>query len=126
MLNLGCNIFVFNSEDSITEFQYRGCFFEASKKSEVFLTSGNLSMHGLFDSFNLITHVSFNDTIEFADFKSKILTESLLNKFIQVSNAETSWNSVKSYANPIPSIDEFTQAPKKHIKKKTSLQTKLS
>lgn len=120
LLSIGCNIFVFNSEDSITEFQYRGCFFETSKKAEAFLTSGNLSMNGLFNSFNLVTHISFNDYAEFTDFKSQILTESLLTKFIKISDSENSWNSSKSYINSIPSIDEFTQKNDKPVQKSTN------
>lgn len=118
LINIGCNVLVFDSEDGITEFQYRGCFFESSKKAEVFLTSGNLSINGLFDSFNIITHLTYNiaskDENEFLSFKNQVLTESFLAKFNPLDINEMtytgeSWNSIKNSTASIPSISEFTK-----------------
>ena len=110
LINIGCNIYVFSSEDSITEFQYRGCFFESAKKADVFLTSGNLSMNGLFDSFNIVTHLIYDNLDEFNQFHEKILSPSLLENFSKVDTLiESDWTSVKTSEINIPTISEFTK-----------------
>ena len=117
LISIGCNVFVFSSENSLTEFQYRGCFFETSKKVEVFLTSGNLSLNGLFDSFNIVTHLTYNieskDNNEFLEFKETVLNDNFLSNFRKVEHSEEiydedNWNLVKPSVLPIPSINEFT------------------
>jgi len=120
LLNCGCNIFTFNSGDGITEFQYRGCFFEASKKADVFLTSGNLSLNGLFDSFNIITHLTYDtsskENNEFLEFKKSVLNETFLAQFEKIESStelynEDSWSYSKNSGASIPSISEFTHKP---------------
>ena len=59
LITLGCNVHTYISS-STREFQYKGIIFESSKTAEVFFTSGNLSLNGIYESHNIITHMSYN------------------------------------------------------------------
>ena len=130
LISIGINVYVYDSDD-ITEFQYRGCFFEAQKKADVFLTSGNFSLNGLCDSINIVTHIDYDlntDKEDYDEFKNSILSPEILSNFHEAQQSPIDYfeddTYVKSYADPIPSISEFTgkESPKKSKKKKTTAE----
>ena len=134
LLNIGCNVYAFSSDDDLAELQYRGCFFESSKKVDVFLTSGNLSMNGLFDSLNIVTHLTYTidskKNNEFIEFKENILSDSFLSKFTKIDSSEIiyneeNWNSSKSSGAVIPSINEFKQKPAPKLQTETSSDSNI-
>lgn len=113
LLDLGCNLYTYINPEGNAEFQYRGIIVESAKSSDVYLTSGNLSLTGLYNSHNIITHISYDiskDKEEYKNFKNSILSEDLTNKFIKIST-ETLPKIIDDIkkSTSIPSISDFTK-----------------
>lgn len=120
LINLGCNIYTYINQNSILEFQYRGVIFESTKVSEIFFTSGNMSLNGMFESHNIITHISFNlttDKEEYKNFKNNIFNNELTDNFVNVTieNLPAIIGELKKTSS-IPTISDFA----KHDLKVTS------
>jgi len=113
LIGMGCNLYTYINLDSTTEFQYRGVIFESAKTSEIYFTSGNFSQNGMFESHNVITHISYNvsdEKKEYASFKNTIFNEELTGNFtyITTENLPAVIGEIKK-SNPIPTISDFTK-----------------
>lgn len=113
LIAMGCNLYTYINLDSTTEFQYRGVIFESAKTSEIYFTSGNFSQNGMFESHNIITHISYNiseDKKEYTEFKNNIFNEELNSNFtyITTENLPAIIGEIKK-SNPIPTISDFTK-----------------
>lgn len=110
LVNMGCNVYTYINSASTAEFQYRGIIFESAKTVEIFLTSGNLSLNGLYESHNVITHVSAQKE-EYDELKNNILPSSLTDYFTKVS-IETLPEILSQLkkASSIPTISDFTKS----------------
>lgn len=113
LIDLGCNIYTYMNPEGTTEFQYRGIIVESTKSSDVYLTSGNLSLTGLYNSYNIITHISYDiskDKEKYNEFKNNILCEALVNNFVKLST-ETLPKIIDTIkkSTSIPSISDFAK-----------------
>lgn len=113
LIAVGCNLYTYINLDSATEFQYRGVIFESAKTSEIYFTSGNFSQNGMFESHNVITHISYNisdEKKEYTEFKNNIFNEELNSNFnyITTDNLPAIIGEIKK-SNPIPTISDFTK-----------------
>lgn len=113
LINMGCNIYTYINPDSDAEFQYRGVIFESAKNSEIYFTSGNLSLNGLFESHNIITHISYEISAEkeaYSNFKNTIFNDELTNNFtlITLETLPSIIGELKK-SSSIPTISDFTK-----------------
>lgn len=112
LIELGCNVYSHVSE-STREFQYKGVIFESSKTAEIFFTSGNLSLSGLFESHNIITHISYNLTNEsdnYAELYNSLFNSCLTDNLVllSVETLPKILDKVKK-SETIPTITDFTK-----------------
>lgn len=113
LINMGCNIYTYINPESAAEFQYRGVIFESSKTSEIYFTSGNLSTNGLFESHNIITHISYDISVEkeeYNNFRNTIFNNTLTENFVLLA-LETLPSIIGELkkTSTIPTISDFTK-----------------
>ena len=130
LIAMGCNLYTYLNQNSTTEFQYRGVIFESAKTSEIFLTSGNFSQNGMFESHNVITHISYNlseDKKEYTEFKNTVFNEDLTNDFtyITLENLPAIIGELKR-ATSIPTISDFTKSDLKITSSIDSADTNIA
>lgn len=125
LLEINCEVLLFKGpgNDYISDFQYKGAICEFSKKATIYLTSGNFSLSGLYDGYNIVTEFSYDLSSEdkklFKDFTKKLFPKTTSDLFEKISFDNIPDTSFKV---PIPSIEEFTQKDVSSTKKvKTSI-----
>jgi hypothetical protein len=109
LLNANCEVYLFknSSKDFISDFQYKGAIFENAKKATILLTSGNLTMSGLFEGYNTITRFTYDvskEKDEFENIKNSLFSENILGLFERITKENISELS----PSEIPTIEEFT------------------
>jgi len=109
LIALGCNVYTYMNENKSIEFQYRGVIFESSKTAEIFFTSGNMSLNGLFEAHNIITHISATKE-EYKNLETIIFNKDLTNNFVKITleNLPSIIGELKK-ASSIPTISDFTK-----------------
>lgn len=109
LLSIDCEVYLFknSSKDFISDFQYKGAIFENSKKSIILLSSGNLTMSGLYEGYNTITRFTYDmvkEKDEFKNIKNNLFSKSISELFENITKEKL--NNLKS--SEIPTIEEFT------------------
>lgn len=111
LLELGTDVFLFkgNDKDFISDFQYKTIIFKSAKKIVVLLSTGNFTLSGLFDGYNIVTEFTYDlpeDTAEFKKLSNSLIYNNSKNLFEEITrnNFDNKLNNEKE----IPSIEEFT------------------
>lgn len=111
LLELGVDVYLFNGNDKdfVSDFQYKSVIVKSSKKAIVLLSSGNFTLSGLFDGYNIVTEITYDlpeDIEEFEKFTSSIICTDENNLFLKLTRDKL--DEVLNVEKEIPSIEEFT------------------
>lgn len=111
LLELGTNVFLFKGidKDFISDFQYKTVIFKSSKKATILLSTGNFTLSGLFDGYNIVTELTYDlpeDNDEFERFSNSLIYNNSKDLFEEINR--NNFDNKLNIEKEIPSIEEFT------------------